>query len=72
VSEAPGAEADADAARLVGEIGDRCVVVRLTDIAPVGSPVYFAEGTTMACGIDGAPSHRCQQDQSGLADVVAR
>lgn len=37
-AEAPGAEDDA--ARLVGEIGDRRVVVRLTDMAPVDSPVY--------------------------------
>jgi hypothetical protein len=51
-AEAPGA--DADAATLVAEIGDRYVVVRLTDVAPVDSPVYFDSGTALAFGLDGA------------------
>lgn len=51
-AEAPDEAADADAARLIGEVGDRYVVVRLTDIAPVDSPVYFAEGAAMAYGTD--------------------
>ncbi|MGI8664526.1 MAG: hypothetical protein ACR2N4_00585 [Jatrophihabitans sp.] len=50
--EVPGSPEDA--AALVAEIGDRYVVVRLTDVAPVDSPVYFADGTAMAFGIDGA------------------
>jgi len=63
-AEAPGAEADAEAAQLVGEIGDRYVVVRLTDVAPVDSPVYFAEGTAMAYGMDGA-------DDSPVTDALS-
>jgi hypothetical protein len=51
-AEAPDAESDQDAARLIAEVGDRYVVVRLTDVAPVDSPVYFAEGTAMAYGTD--------------------
>ncbi len=51
-AEVPGD--DADAARLIAEIGDRYVVVRLTDIAPVDTPVYFEGGTAMAYGLDGA------------------
>jgi hypothetical protein len=49
--EAPGN--DTDAARLVGEIGDRYVVVRMTDVAPVDSPVYFSDGAALAFGADG-------------------
>ena len=30
------------------------MVVRLTDVAPVDSPVYFEDGTAMAFGLDGA------------------
>ena len=63
-AEAPGVEADADAARLVGEVGDRYVVVRLTDVAPVDSPVYFAEGTAMAYGMDDA-------DDAPVTDVLS-
>ncbi|MEO6700480.1 MAG: hypothetical protein ABI140_17415 [Jatrophihabitantaceae bacterium] len=50
--ETPGSPADA--AALVAEIGDRYVVVRLTDVAPVDSPVYFTDGVAMAFGLDGA------------------
>lgn len=49
--ENPGA--DPDAAALIGEIGDRYVVVRLTDVAPVDSPLYFNEGVALAYGPDG-------------------
>lgn len=52
-AETPGSEVDADAAALIAEIGDRYVLVRLTDVAPVDSPVYFAEGTALAYGADG-------------------
>ncbi|MCW2523143.1 MAG: hypothetical protein JWO63_1478 [Frankiales bacterium] len=46
--ETPGAEPEP--AALIAEIGDRYVVVRLTDIAPVDTPVYFAEGTAFGYG----------------------
>jgi hypothetical protein len=51
-AEAPGD--DPDAAALVAEVGDRYVVVRLTDVAPVDSPVYFDNGTALTFGMDGA------------------
>jgi hypothetical protein len=51
-TEAPGT--DADAAALVSQVGDRYVVVRLTDVAPVDSPVYFDNGTALMFGMDGA------------------
>jgi hypothetical protein len=50
--EDPGS--DPDAAALVTEIGDRYVVVRLTDVAPVDSPVYFDAGVALAYGSDDA------------------
>ena len=52
--EDPAAGANADAAALVDRVGDRYVVVRMTDVAPVDSPVYFAGGTAMVYGMDGA------------------
>jgi len=52
-AEDPGGAADADAAALIAEIGDRYVVVRMTDVAPVDSPVYFAGGQAMTYGLDG-------------------
>lgn len=54
VHTAEAAGGDADAAALIAEIGDRYVVVRLTDVAPVDSPVYFENGTALAFGLDGA------------------
>ena len=52
-AELADAVADAEAAALVGEIGDRYVVVRMTDVAPVDSPVYFEDGVAMAYGMEG-------------------
>ncbi|HEX2901954.1 MAG TPA: hypothetical protein VHO01_00745 [Jatrophihabitans sp.] len=51
--EAPSPELDADSAGLVGQIGDRYVVVRMTDVSPVDSPVYFEGGQALAFGMDG-------------------
>jgi hypothetical protein len=48
------AGASPDAATLVDGVGDRYVVVRMTDVAPVDSPVYFTGGVAMVYGIDGA------------------
>jgi hypothetical protein len=53
-AESPGAHLDNDAGQLIAEVGDRYVVVRLTDVAPVDSPVYFDNGAAMAYGLDGA------------------
>jgi len=61
-AETPGG--DADAAALVAEVGDRYVVVRLTDVAPVDSPVYFEDGVALAYGTDGA-------EDSPVADAVS-
>jgi hypothetical protein len=53
----PGGDAlaDTDMARLVEQIGDRYVVVELTDLAPVDSNVYFSGGTAMLYASDGGP-----------------
>jgi hypothetical protein len=51
-AEEPGAVAEA--AGLIAEIGDRYVVVRLTDLAPVDSPVYFSDGAALVYGSDEA------------------
>ncbi|MEP6853122.1 MAG: hypothetical protein ABJA87_10765 [bacterium] len=42
-------------AGLVTGIGDRYVLVEMTDIAPVDSNVYFADGTAYVYGADGEP-----------------
>jgi hypothetical protein len=60
--EVPGSPADA--AALVAEIGDRYVVVRMTDVAPVDSPVYFADGVALAFGLDGG-------DDSPVTEVLS-
>lgn len=52
--EDPAAGANPDAAALVHQVGDRYVVVRMTDVAPVDSPVYFAGGAAMVYGMEGA------------------
>jgi hypothetical protein len=63
-AESPGADLDTDAARLIAEIGDRYVVVRLTDVAPVDSPVYFENGAALAYGADG-------EDDGPVTDVLS-
>jgi hypothetical protein len=45
---------DDETVRLIGEIGDRYVLVRMTDVAPVDSPIFFTDGAAMAFGPDGA------------------
>jgi hypothetical protein len=67
--EAPGD--DPEPAKLIAEIGDRYVVVRLTDIAPVDTPVYFADGAAFAySGEDGADGAADAADQP-VAEVVS-
>jgi hypothetical protein len=65
--ETPGAEIEP--AALIAEIGDRYVVVRLTDIAPVDTPVYFSEGT--AFGYGGADSDSEAAADSLVAELVS-
>ena len=78
--ETPGS--DAEPAALIREIGDRYVVVRLTDVAPVDTPVYFAEGAAFAygaadgddgdaVGAGGAGSGAAEGADSLVADVVS-
>jgi len=55
---------DDAAAKLITEIGDRYVVVRLTDVAPVDSPIYFDHGAALAFGSDGA-------EDSPVAEMVS-
>jgi hypothetical protein len=50
--EKPSPEASADAAALVAQIGERYVLVRMTDVAPVDSPVFFANGVAHVYGAD--------------------
>lgn len=49
----PNSGDEPSAATLVSLVGDRYVVVRMTDVAPVDSPVYFAGGVAMVYGLDG-------------------
>jgi hypothetical protein len=51
-AENPGT--DSETTTLLGEIGDRYVLVRLSDVAPVDAPVYFSNGAAFAYGDDGA------------------
>jgi hypothetical protein len=61
-AQTPGSEPDA--AKLIDQIGDRYVVVRLTDVAPVDSPVYFSDDTALTFGADGG-------EDSPIAEVVS-
>jgi hypothetical protein len=61
-TEDPGTETET--AALIGEIGDRYVVVRLTDVAPVDSPVYFVDGAALAYGSE-------DSDDSPVTEVVS-
>ena len=45
-----GASAEAAIAHLLADIGDRYVVVQMSDIPPVDSNVYFDDDTAMAYG----------------------
>jgi hypothetical protein len=62
--ESPDGMANSDAATLVEQVGERYVVVRMTDVAPVDSPVYFAAGVALAYGMDGA-------DDSPVVDALS-
>ena len=44
---------DADLLALIEAVSERYVVVQLTDVAPVDSGVYFADGVAMTYGADG-------------------
>jgi hypothetical protein len=70
--ETPGT--DPEPAQLIAEIGDRYVVVRLTDIAPVDTPVYFAEGAAFAYsaedGADGSADDRLVAEVVSEADAA--
>jgi len=62
--EEPDAGASPEAAGLIAEVGDRYVVVRMSDVAPVDSPVYFADGVALVYGLDGA-------DDAPVTEAVA-
>ncbi|MGI8882525.1 MAG: hypothetical protein ACR2KJ_18880 [Jatrophihabitans sp.] len=61
---AKGSSSNSDIATLMRSIGDRYVMVELTDVAPVDSNVYLAEGAVMVFGTDG-------DDDAPVADVVS-
>ena len=44
---------DANLLALLESVSERYVVVQLTDVAPVDSGVYFADGVAMTFGADG-------------------
>ena len=44
---------DANLLALIESVSERYVVVQLTDVAPVDSGVYFADGVAMTFGADG-------------------
>jgi hypothetical protein len=50
----PGDTSDANLRELARAVGDRYVVVQLTDVTPLDSEVYFAEGTAMTYSTDGS------------------
>jgi len=50
-----GTMAETDMAELVERIGDRYVVVELTDLAPVDSNLYFSNGVAMLYATDDGP-----------------
>ncbi len=59
-----GASSNPDVAKLMQTIGDRYVMVELTDVAPVDSNVYVSDGAVMVFGTDG-------DDDAPVADVVS-
>ena len=61
--EEPNSGDEPSAAALVDLVGDQYVVVRMTDVAPVDSPVYFAGGVAMLYGLDGG-------DDAPVAEAV--
>jgi hypothetical protein len=60
---------DLDVSRLVDEIGDRYVIVRLTDVAPVDSPVYFAGGAALVYGTDADADHPVSETVSDAGAI---
>lgn len=58
-------DAPTDVRTLVKSLAGRYVVVQLTDIAPVDSNVYFAEGQAFAVSTDGG-------DDLPIAEVTSR
>jgi hypothetical protein len=57
-------DATNDVRTLVKSLSGRYVVVQLTDIAPVDSNVYFADGVALAVSTDGG-------DDVAIADVTS-
>jgi hypothetical protein len=45
-----GQPSDADLSALVDAVGNRYVVVQMTDLAPIDAEVYFSGGTAMVYG----------------------
>jgi hypothetical protein len=64
VNTAPGGEDDWQQVLSVHTAETPGEVVRLTDVAPVDSPVYFAEGTAMAYGAEG-------EDDGPVTDILS-
>ncbi len=60
--ENPGSEPDALA--LIGEIGDRYVLVQMSDVAPVDTPIYFEAGQARAYGSE-------EGEDTPVTDVVS-
>lgn len=54
---------------LINEIGDRYIVVELSDLAPVDSNIYFAAGIAMAYATDNGPDQPVTEAVSGADGV---
>jgi hypothetical protein len=55
---------DAEMQALINEIGDRYVVVELSDLAPVDSNIYFSAGVAMAYATDDGPDQAVTESVS--------
>jgi hypothetical protein len=64
-----GTMAETDMAQLVDEIGDRYVVVELSDLAPVDSNLYFADGVAMLYATDDGPDQAVEDAISAPGGV---
>jgi hypothetical protein len=53
-----------DLRQLVGSLGGRYVVVRLTDLLPVDGGIYFSDGAAMVAGAD-------ESDDVQVSDAVS-
>ena len=61
--------ADSDMLLLIDQIGDRYVIVELSDLAPVDSNIYFSAGIAMAYATDDGPDQEVIDSVSSAEGV---